>query len=484
MRVPRSPNPRSRRPLAALAGGALTLSMVAAGVATTAARRGSASAAAAAAGLGAAGLAGGHKARDLLQFDNVHYSRDNPDVPSDLEQMPNLLHFLTGNGTLISHEHTPLIAHTADDIVTSETGLYGSDQGCRSRTSTTTTPRRRLHATPPGRSPTGPTRSWTTTPASRHAGRRLQPDAGRRRRPNAPAPWAPYTRAGLRFRLRGGGGHRTGEHDADVPLRVRRKLAQAKEAENPKLQNKAAADYEGLAVHCAQGSAACASAARSPTRCPMSPAVTPATGRCSAASTSTRCHQPVRAGTQSRRPGHQGLLRRRRVPRLRRDDRHNALAYTLDMQTHGVPVTYTYLSDLHDSWTTGAASARQARTRRSSGRTRPSARSSPTWPRTASPRPTRCSWSPPTRATTSSAARQPRMQRRQGRLHVQKVGEVDGNLTGMLGRGATPPPSTSRRTPRHRLRAPPARPSIAPVRALERRGEPDRRRVATGRPCG
>jgi hypothetical protein len=32
----------------------------------------------------------------------------------------------------------------------------------------------------------------------------------------------------------------------------------------------------------------------------------------------------------------------------------NALAYTLDMQTHGVPVTSTYLSDVHDSWTTGA----------------------------------------------------------------------------------------------------------------------------------
>jgi hypothetical protein len=29
-------------------------------------------------------------------------------------------------------------------------------------------------------------------------------------------------------------------------------------------------------------------------------------------------------------------------------------AYTLDMQTHGVPVTYTYLSDLHDSFETGA----------------------------------------------------------------------------------------------------------------------------------
>jgi hypothetical protein len=29
-----------------------------------------------------------------IQFDNVHLRRDNPNVPSDLEQMPNLLHFL------------------------------------------------------------------------------------------------------------------------------------------------------------------------------------------------------------------------------------------------------------------------------------------------------------------------------------------------------------------------------------------------------
>ena len=31
-----------------------------------------------------------------LQFDNVHLRRDNPNVPSDLEQMPNLLYFLEG----------------------------------------------------------------------------------------------------------------------------------------------------------------------------------------------------------------------------------------------------------------------------------------------------------------------------------------------------------------------------------------------------
>src|SRR5215469_14031205 len=35
-----------------------------------------------------------------LMFDNTHYTRDNPNVPSDLQQMPNLLKFLTRNGTL------------------------------------------------------------------------------------------------------------------------------------------------------------------------------------------------------------------------------------------------------------------------------------------------------------------------------------------------------------------------------------------------
>jgi hypothetical protein len=64
-----------------------------------------------------------------IQFDNVHYTRDDPNVPSDLQQMPSLLKFITGQGTLVTHEHTPLIAHTADDIVTSESSLYGSQQG-------------------------------------------------------------------------------------------------------------------------------------------------------------------------------------------------------------------------------------------------------------------------------------------------------------------------------------------------------------------
>ena len=32
-----------------------------------------------------------------IQFDNTHFLRDNPTVPSDLEQMPHLLNFIRGN---------------------------------------------------------------------------------------------------------------------------------------------------------------------------------------------------------------------------------------------------------------------------------------------------------------------------------------------------------------------------------------------------
>ena len=64
-----------------------------------------------------------------IVFDNVHFSRDNPSVPSDLEQMPHLLNFLKSNGTVFSNTHTPLIAHTADDSLTIYTGLYGDRHG-------------------------------------------------------------------------------------------------------------------------------------------------------------------------------------------------------------------------------------------------------------------------------------------------------------------------------------------------------------------
>jgi len=64
-----------------------------------------------------------------VEFDNVHFTRDNPNVPSDLEQMPNLLNFLENNGTLDAGDHAVLISHTANDILTTETGLYSDRDG-------------------------------------------------------------------------------------------------------------------------------------------------------------------------------------------------------------------------------------------------------------------------------------------------------------------------------------------------------------------
>src|SRR5258708_35330574 len=62
-----------------------------------------------------------------IEFDNVHFTRDNPNVPSDLEQMPNLLNFLKNKGTLDTGDHAVLISHTANDILTTQTGLYSAD---------------------------------------------------------------------------------------------------------------------------------------------------------------------------------------------------------------------------------------------------------------------------------------------------------------------------------------------------------------------
>ncbi len=64
-----------------------------------------------------------------VEFDNVHFTRDNPNVPSDLEQMPHLLNFIKQNGTLDTGDHAVLISHTANDILTTQTGLYSDDIG-------------------------------------------------------------------------------------------------------------------------------------------------------------------------------------------------------------------------------------------------------------------------------------------------------------------------------------------------------------------
>ncbi len=74
-------------------------------------------------------LANGIKHVIYLQFDNTHFNRDNPNVASDLEQMPHLLSFLENNGTLLTNDHTILISHTAGGILSSLTGLYPDRTG-------------------------------------------------------------------------------------------------------------------------------------------------------------------------------------------------------------------------------------------------------------------------------------------------------------------------------------------------------------------
>jgi hypothetical protein len=90
---------------------------------------GSANRGAAASASGDCRLANGIKHVIYVQFDNTHLSRDNPNVPSDLEFMPNLRNFLKDNGTLMNNHYTILISHTAGGILSSLTGLYPDRQG-------------------------------------------------------------------------------------------------------------------------------------------------------------------------------------------------------------------------------------------------------------------------------------------------------------------------------------------------------------------
>src|SRR5262245_51066986 len=70
-----------------LAGTSMAATGTAAGAAKTAAASGTSS----------CHLGNGIKHVVTLMFDNVHYFRDNPNVPSDLQMMPNLLNFFQDN---------------------------------------------------------------------------------------------------------------------------------------------------------------------------------------------------------------------------------------------------------------------------------------------------------------------------------------------------------------------------------------------------
>src|SRR6266700_197776 len=187
-----------------------------------------------------------------MQFDNTHFTRDNPNVPSDLEQMPNLLNFIKSKGALLSNDHTPLIAHTGTDILTTITGVYGERHGMPVSNSY-------RYFNPDGTSNSAASFAYWTAPlfdsstASPSDTNYTMLSAANT---NAPAPWVPYTRAGCNFGAVGTANSVLENTGIDIPTVFGSGSAQATEATTNAKQ--AAADFVGIGIHCAQGNALCA----------------------------------------------------------------------------------------------------------------------------------------------------------------------------------------------------------------------------------
>ena len=203
-------------------------------------------------------LGNGIKHIVYLQFDNVHLHRDNPNVPSDLEQMPNLLNFLVQNGTLLSDHHTPLISHTSVDIVTSLTGVYGEKFGFSVGNS--------FGFFDPSGKPhfTSSFAYWTDQVNENPSGSPIYvPQMVDQRGKVHPAPWVPFTRAGCdvgafsiaNIELENTGSDINTVFGTGSPEAI--EVATDAASASAKTKAQPAADFEGIAIHCAQGSPLC-----------------------------------------------------------------------------------------------------------------------------------------------------------------------------------------------------------------------------------
>src|SRR3984893_13967075 len=285
-----------------------------------------------------------------IQFDNTHFRRDNPNVPSDLEQMPHLLNFIQNNGVLLSNQHTPLIAHTATDILTSLTGVYGDQHGVPVSNSF-------RYFNPNGTSNLGVSFAYwtdpifdpTTSTPTDTTFNMLTADGH-----NAPAPWVAFTRAGCNVGSVATANTILENIATDIPTVFGAGSVQAQEvASNP---GQAFADFVGIGIHCA-------------TADPV----------CSVANTGEQDLLPDEPGGYA---GYNALYGNKYVaPQISpngpmtdlngnviQDPQGHigfpgfdgmsatvSLAYVAAMQEHGVPITYAYISDAHDSHSGGGA---------------------------------------------------------------------------------------------------------------------------------
>jgi len=278
-----------------------------------------------------------------LQFDNVHLQRNLASVPSDLEQMPHLLDFITSNGTLLTNDHTVLVSHTANGILTSLTSLYPDRQGQPVSNSY-------RYYKPDGTSGVGVSFAYWTdsvfdpaTPTPTDTSYNMITADGR----NDPAPWVPFTRAGCNWGAVATANTVLENIGPDVPKVFGPGSPEAAEvASNP---GQAFADFVGIAVHCAKGASMCSDANHGrPDLLPDEPGgydgyqalfghkyVAPQIAD----------SLPLRdlfgnviqdASGHVGFPGFDGMF-----PAV-------TLSYIAQMQEHGVPVTFGYISDAHD----------------------------------------------------------------------------------------------------------------------------------------
>ena len=290
-----------------------------------------------------------------VQFDNTHLLRDRANVPSDLEQMPNLLNFMRNNGTLLSNDHTILISHTAGGILSSLTGVYPDRHGqtvsnSYVRTSSTgafSFPSSFGYWTDPVSATNTPTVPNMVTPTGA----------------NAPAPWVPFTRAGCDFGAVATANtvlENTGTGpNGDITKVFGNPSPQWTEAETARLlpnipanaqaRAKPQADFVGFAVHCAIDSAFCAGA---PSHSDLLPDEPGGYAGFKGVFGAQDLNPVLSGGTAVKDLSGADIVDPFGQPGFPGFDGMSAtasLAYTAEMQEAGVPVTFSYISDAHDN---------------------------------------------------------------------------------------------------------------------------------------
>jgi hypothetical protein len=287
-----------------------------------------------------------------IQFDNTHLRRDIPGVPSDLEQMPNLLRFIRDNGTLLGNDHTVLISHTAGGILSSLTGLYPDRHGQTVSNSYVRTSSTGGFSFPSSFGYWTDPVSATNTPTVPNM---VGPDGT-----TAPAPWVAFTRAGCdvgavaaaNIVLENTGTGPTGDitkvFGTGSPQFLEAQASAAAPAGSA-ARTKAQTDFVGLAVHCGQGSPVCA--AGQDDLLPQevggysgfkalfgAQQINPfLTGQPATVPLTDLLGQPITDPFgQPGFPGFDGM------------SAAVTLAYVAALHENGVPVTFAYISDAHD----------------------------------------------------------------------------------------------------------------------------------------